>query len=189
MFIRLYYSGGPSQPTFRGVSHPDTPGSGHHWERMDIYTRNFPGGLFMSVRFLLVFDVWYPFEHDFFARISRAFPLLNKLVILNSCEQQNKRTYRKDDHEQISSIVESSHLMALDMSASSLDYVEQLLFDFNTHLPCINLFFVDYELLCSATQYFTNNATRANCSRLQRIIINSKPTTLPREFYLYFPLL
>jgi len=103
---------------------------------MDIYTRNFPGGLFMSVRFLLVFDMCSPFEHDFFARISQAFPLLNKLLILNSCEQQNKRTYRKDDHEQISSIVEFSHLMALDMSASSLDYVEQLLFDFNTHLRC-----------------------------------------------------
>jgi len=46
-------------------------------------TNNFPSGLFMSVRKLHVHDYLHPPEHDFFARISRAFLLLNELPIPN----------------------------------------------------------------------------------------------------------
>jgi len=158
-------------------------------ERMDIHTRSFPGGLFMSVRFLLVFDLYHSFEHDFFARISRSFPLVKKLVIMNPTRQTNKRTYQKDDPEQTSSIVEFSHLMILELSAASLDYVEQFFFDFNTRLPCINKLYVEYDLLVNATSHFTNDAARTNCSKLQHIIFSSKPMTYPENFYQYFPLL
>jgi hypothetical protein len=52
-------------------------------EYMHNVTNNFPDGLFMSVRKLHVHDYLRGFEHNFFARISRAFPLLNQLVIPN----------------------------------------------------------------------------------------------------------
>ncbi len=80
--------------------------------------------------------MWHPFEHDFFVRISQAFPLLNKLTIYNSNAQKKKLTDQQDMHEQTSSIIEFSHLVKLNVAGSSLDYVEQFLFDFNTPLPC-----------------------------------------------------
>jgi hypothetical protein len=133
--------------------------------------------------------MWHPFEHDFFVRISQAFPLLNKLTIYNSNAQKKKLTDQQDMHEQTSSIIEFSHLVKLNVAGSSLDYVEQFLFDFNTRLPCPHTLHVDYELLCFATQYFTIDAARANCSKVQHIILEPPQMTYPENFYLYFPLL
>ncbi|CAF1150043.1 unnamed protein product [Rotaria sordida] len=39
------------------------------------------------------------------------------------------------------------------------------------------------------TGYFTNNAARANCSKLTRIIFDSPPMIYSENFHLYFPLL
>jgi hypothetical protein len=123
-------------------------------ERMDTFTNKFPGGLFMTVRHFVAYDMWHPFEHDFFVRISQAFPLLNKLTIYNSNEQKKKLTHQQDVHEQTSSIIEFSHLVILNIAGSSLDYVEQFLFDFNTRLPCLHTLHVNYELLCFATVFY-----------------------------------
>jgi hypothetical protein len=133
--------------------------------------------------------MWHPFEYDFFVRISQAFPLLNKLTICNRQGQKKKLTYQQDEHEQTSSIIEFSHLMILNLGAASLDYVEQFLFDFCTHLPCLNTLYIKYELLLFATQYFTINAARANCSKVQHIIFDSTPMIYPENFRHYFPLL
>jgi hypothetical protein len=124
-----------------------------------------------------------------FLRISQAFPLLNKLTISNRIGQQKKLTYQQDEHEQTSSIVEFSHLMILNLAASSLDYVEQFLFNFNTRLPCLNALHIQYELLMFATQYFTINNARANYSKLQHLIVDSPSMIYPQNFYLYIPLL
>jgi hypothetical protein len=47
-------------------------------ERIDTHSRKFPGGLFMTVHHLVTYD--------FFVRIFQAFPLLNKLAIVNANE-------------------------------------------------------------------------------------------------------
>jgi hypothetical protein len=43
-------------------------------EYFQYINNTFPGGIFISVRTLLVFDYIRPFEHDFFKRISCSFP-------------------------------------------------------------------------------------------------------------------
>ncbi|CAF5170685.1 unnamed protein product, partial [Rotaria magnacalcarata] len=93
-------------------------------ERMDTLSNKFPGGLFMTVRHLVAQHLFRPFEHDFFVRISHSFPLLNKLTLMNTNEQEEKLTYQKNEHEQTSSIIEFSHLMILNFTISALDYAE-----------------------------------------------------------------
>ncbi|CAF3472364.1 unnamed protein product [Rotaria socialis] len=158
-------------------------------ERMDTLSNKFPGGLFMTVRHLVTQHLFRPFEHDFFVRISHAFPLLNKLILMNKNEQEEKLTYQKNEHEQTSSIIEFSHLMILNFTISALDYAEQFLSDVIARLPCLNTLCIKYIDLVCVTQNFRNNAARANCSKLQHTIFDSPPTTYPENFYHYFPLL
>lgn len=157
--------------------------------RMDIYSSKFPGGLFPTVRHICVRNFGRSFEYDFFARISQAFPLLNKLEIFNTNEQKKKLTHTQNEYEQTSALIVFSHLKILSFLISHIDYVKQFLFDFNTRLPCLNTLHVEYEDLMIVTENCTNNAARANCSKLQHIISDLKPITYPPNFYLYFPLL
>ncbi|CAF2857008.1 unnamed protein product [Rotaria sp. Silwood2] len=52
----------------------------------DKISNNFPGGLFKCVRQISLFDE-HPFQHDFFIKISQAFPFLQKLTLENSQPQ------------------------------------------------------------------------------------------------------
>ncbi|CAF1530911.1 unnamed protein product [Rotaria sp. Silwood1] len=156
-------------------------------ECMYMFTNKFPGGLFVNVRHFVARSVWHPFEHDFFAQISQAFPLLNKLTISNIRDQKKKLI--QSEYEQTSSVIEFPHVTVLNLCGSSLDYVEQFLFDFYTRLTCLNTLYVDYELLLFATQYFTIDAARVNCSKVKYIFFDSKPKTYPENFRNYFPLL
>lgn len=76
-------------------------------------TNNFPGGQFLYVRTLYVMDAIFPFEHEFFRRISCSFPLLRSMGVVNLTEQ--KRSKQCLDNEQLLSIVEYSHLTELDV--------------------------------------------------------------------------
>ncbi|CAM4966216.1 unnamed protein product [Rotaria socialis] len=61
-------------------------------KRMYNVTNSFPGGLFMNVRKLSLSDLFIPFEHDFFVKISQGFPLVSQLALLNMWRQQKKLT-------------------------------------------------------------------------------------------------
>ncbi|CAF4370411.1 unnamed protein product, partial [Rotaria sordida] len=73
-------------------------------EYMCNVANNFVGSLFMSVRQLQLYDFLVLFEHDFFARISRAFPLLNILNVSSLHGQKKKLTHQQNKHKQTSSI-------------------------------------------------------------------------------------
>jgi len=153
-------------------------------ERIDTHSRKFPGGLFLTVRHLVAHDLYHPFEYDFFVRISQAFPLLNKLAIVNENKPEKKLTY-----QQICSIIEFYHLMIVDLSRCDIDYVRQFLFDFNIRLPCLNTLHIKYIDLVIVTDNFTNNTARGNCSKLQHIMFDSLPMAYSENFHNYFPLL
>jgi hypothetical protein len=55
-------------------------------------THSFPGGMFMNVRVLRMFDSFDSFEHEFFAQISSAFPLLSCLRLFNTTKQKETIT-------------------------------------------------------------------------------------------------
>jgi hypothetical protein len=154
-------------------------------------TNSFPGGIFMNVRLLQMYDDVHPFEHDFFAQISRSFPLLRRLILDNEKEQKEKTSNQLMKSEQASSIIEYSHLVELNFTTVHIDYVEQFLFNLNTRLPCLSKLHVQYEHLVTVTRNFTRNATGINCTKLKHIILNDEVATVPskppKDFYLYFP--
>ncbi|CAF4100424.1 unnamed protein product [Rotaria sordida] len=135
-------------------------------------THSFPGGMFMNVRILLMCDIDNnSFEHDFFARISRSFPLLSNLTIANTTPQNKNRSQQLFKPEETSSIIEYSHLDELIFSPVSthIDYVEEFLCNLNTRLPCLSKFHVKYEHLVTVTENFTRNTTRMNCAKLKYV--------------------
>ncbi|CAF4009272.1 unnamed protein product [Rotaria sordida] len=156
-------------------------------EYMCNVANNFVGGLFMSVRQLQLYDFLVPFEHDFFARISRAFPLLNILNVISLHGQKKKLTHQQNEHKQTSSIIEYPHLMYLSLNRVYVDYIKQFLFESNAYLPYLNKLSVQYQDLIDAIENFTNNAEKVNCAKLKYIILFSKPSMYPENFHDYFP--
>jgi hypothetical protein len=152
-------------------------------------TNNFPGGLFMSVRRLIVYDTVHSFEHNFFVRLSQSFPLLKILSLQNTTKQEKKRSYQSNQHEQTSLVVKYPYLTDLYFGCVHIDYVEQLLIDSNTCLPCLKKLYIGYEKLFTVTENFTNNATRATCSKLKDIIFHEGSIVRSKDFYSYFPFL
>ncbi|CAF1100899.1 unnamed protein product, partial [Didymodactylos carnosus] len=53
-------------------------------------TNHFSGGLFKSVCQVGLYDE-YPFEHEFFIKIEKSFPLLEKVTLKNNKPPTNKR--------------------------------------------------------------------------------------------------
>ena len=138
----------------------------------------FQGGKFDQVRKLLMFDR-RPFEHKLFKIISQDFPYLQKLTILNLKPQENEQ-----DHS--SSLITFNHLFKLILVSVHQDYVMQFLSDRKTHLPCLTHLEVEYTKLAIATNYFTCDATRLNCSRIRSLIICDL-FVRPPNFDSYFP--
>ena len=60
----------------------------------DEITNHFPGGLFQCVLNVSLYDE-RPFEHEFFLRISRSFPLMERLTVTNRNAQKSK-TFQKN---------------------------------------------------------------------------------------------
>ncbi|CAF4262730.1 unnamed protein product [Rotaria socialis] len=86
----------------------------------------FQGGIFDKVRSLAMTDQ-RPFEHELFDKISRDFPFLQELIVLNSKPQKNK--------QRTSKLITFFHLVELDLQNVHTDYVEQFLVETNTCLP------------------------------------------------------
>jgi hypothetical protein len=152
-----------------------------HSERMCHITHSFYGGTFINVRVLRMMDEFHPFEHNFFAEISRSFPLLSRLMVSNVNKQKQK-------HVGKSSIIDFSHLVELECANVHIDYVEQFLFDSNTRLPCLNKIYISYEDLVSVTENFTRSATHINYPKLKHIIFYRKMAMVhSKDYYLCFP--
>lgn len=147
---------------------------------------NFPGGLFTRVRDVSLIDIYCAFEHDFFVQITHCFPLLTRLFILNIVRQKYKRVHQPNKNDQISSIVEFSHLTNLTISLGCIDYTEQFLVDTNTRLPCLVELKIPYEHLEIVTENFARDATRHNCANIECLIFD-KSMVHSKDFYIYFP--
>ncbi|UJR29444.1 hypothetical protein I4U23_010656 [Adineta vaga] len=139
---------------------------------------NFPGGLFTRIQYISLMEIYAAFEHDFFIEIARSFPFLTHLLVLNRIPQKHK--------QRTSSFVEFSNLTNLTISTTCIDYSEQFLVDTNTRLPRLIELHIQYECLEIVTEKFTRNATRLNCSKIQRLILH-KPMVHCEDFYTYFP--
>jgi hypothetical protein len=160
-------------------SHP------YRLKHYDHITNNFPGGLFKSVEKISLFDE-RPFEHEFFIRLTKAFPLLKKLSISNEEPQNYKNCQNSNNDNRYLSIIEFPHLTELSLSIIHDDYAEQFLVDTKTCLLNNITLQIDYECLQRVTHNFTNNATRVNCAKLTYLLI-SQYWRYPKLCDTYFP--
>jgi hypothetical protein len=140
---------------------------------------SFQGGMFDKVRRLIMNDL-HPFEHEFFQLISQDFPFLKHLRILNRQPQKNK--------EHSSTLIVFRHLMCLNLIDAHADYIEQFLFEKNTHLPCMMELSVKYKPLAMVTSNFANDAAHFNCSKVTSLRTDMA-FVRPKAFHQYFPLL
>ncbi|CAF1216291.1 unnamed protein product [Adineta steineri] len=148
---------------------------------------NFPNIVFSYVTYLVIEDT-IPFEHEFFMRIARSFPLLKHLCIWNSESQQlNDHVTFSSDNCQSHSIIEYPHLNKLDVTFSHRDYVEQFLNETKTLVPCLTEFdFSLVDVLKAVTKDFTREETRRNCAKVKKIT-SMDPMIHSEDFCLYFP--
>jgi hypothetical protein len=144
-------------------------------------TNNFPGGLFKCVREVSLFDE-SPFEHEFFVRISHAFPLLKNLSVINQTPQKQKLN---NNNEHLS-IIEYLHLTKLCLIGTHDDYVDQFLVDTKTCLPKNIMLSIDYDSLKRVTNNFTRDATRVNCCKINYVYIYDE-LQIPERLTNYFP--
>ncbi|CAF3414717.1 unnamed protein product [Rotaria sp. Silwood2] len=151
----------------------------------DNITNNFPGGIFISVRRVSLFDE-RPFEHEFFLRIAQSFPFMEKLTLINNKRQNNKQFGKSKYRNQDLSIIQYPYLIELDLCKAQKDYYEQFLFDTKTCLPnniCVNM---DYRLVKKVTRNFRRNTTRSNCAKMVFIHFRKK-SKFPEHLKDYFP--
>ena len=147
-------------------------------------TNQFPGGLYQCVRFITLYDE-YPFEHEFFLRISQSFPFLQTLSLINKQPQKNKQSYQSINSNQNSSIVTYNSLLTLYIEKVHDDYLEEFLLSTKTYFRNEILLHVDYNLLERVTNKFTRDDTRINCAKVNEIYTFRYYS--PRSLRDYFP--
>ncbi|CAF2906295.1 unnamed protein product [Rotaria sp. Silwood2] len=158
------------------------------FDRLEGIGNIFPDIVFKYVTYLLVEDV-VPFNHEFFVRVGRAFPLLNNLRVINIQSQSvsNLNTF-SSDYTQSYSIAEYPYLTSLDVRTARIDYLEQILNETKTYVPCLSELTTDYQSLRIVTKNFRREETRRNCAKVKRLNMIGTFVHL-NDFYLNFPLL
>jgi hypothetical protein len=149
-------------------------------------TNNFPGGLFKYVRVVSLFDE-HPFEHEFFLRIQKSFPFMEKLSVINSKSQNLKQSYESNNDNRNLSLIEYSFLGELAIFSVHDDYIEQFLFDTKTYLQNNVLLHINYESLQRVTHNFTREDTRINCAKIHELKLYGETTCPNSSLQEYFP--
>ena len=124
------------------------------FDRIEDIGNIFPNIVFSYVTYLLAQDD-VPFQHEFFIRVARAFPLLKNFRIINHKPQSayNRNTYLSDNTQSYA-IAEYPHLTSLDLRHSDIDYVEQFLNEAKTYVPYLTELTIVYNNLRIVTNNF-----------------------------------
>lgn len=149
-------------------------------------SNNFPSGLFKCVREVLLFNE-HPFEHEFFLKIQKSFPLMKKLSIHNVQPQKNKLCTESNKDNSNLLIVEYSHLAIVSFNKAHHDYAEEFLLDTKTCLPNNHLLLnICYEKLKIITHNFTRASTQINCAKVKCLCL-ADVDEAPEHVKAYFP--
>jgi hypothetical protein len=151
----------------------------YHFKSFFYLNNSFQGGMFDNVRYLMMTD-FRPFEHNFFKVISKTFPMLKNLCIINDEPQKRK--------QQSVTCITFPHLIVLDLDGAHVDYAEQFLVNKHCDLPRLANLNIDYNSLALVTNNFTNDTSRVICGKLTNVCINGSFVP-PENFHQYFPLL
>ena len=133
---------------------------------------SFTNTIFTNVTHLCVYD-GISFEHEFFVRVAQCFPLLKSLIIINSKAQSTDSAKSEHDNTNESfEVAQYLHVTLLDFIHAHIDYVEQMLNESKTRLPCLTKLWMGYDQLKNVTNNFTRDATRLNCINVKEFSIS-----------------
>ena len=93
------------------------------------------------------------FNQSFFVQISKSFPFLKKLTIINEKPQNNKQCETLDGNHVRLSVIEYPYLSHLHLSEAQDDYIEEFLSDTKTYLRNNILVNINYESLERVTEF------------------------------------
>jgi hypothetical protein len=169
------------------------------FDHIEFIGNNFTNTIFKNITCLSVFD-GIPFQHEFFVRLTRCFPLLNTLIIANLKAQSTDSAKSEHDNTNRSfEVVQYLHLTSLVLADVHIDYAEQMLNESKTRLPCLTDLCIRYDQLKTVTNNFTREATRLNCINVEELdfhILNDDDDNnehsikaQSKDFHAYFPLL
>jgi hypothetical protein len=148
-------------------------------------TNNFPGGLFKYVQEISLFDE-SPFEHDFFIRISKAFPSVKKLSLNNKAEQKRKQCEESNNENENLSIIDFRHLTELHLDDVHNDYIAQFLMHTKTCLATNLRLCIGCDILYRVIDDFKQDAIRINCAKVKYLYIGGT-RCVSDEIYVLFP--
>jgi hypothetical protein len=121
--------------------------------RYENITNNFPGGLYPYVRVVSLYDE-HPFEHEFFIRIQKSFPFIEKLSINNHYAQNQKESYKLMNDKSNLSIVKYYYLIELHIDQAHDDYIEEFLCNTKTCFQNNILLDTHYESITKSNTSF-----------------------------------
>ena len=151
----------------------------YEFETFYYVSNTFRGGIFNNVRRLIMIDS-HSFEYHFFKVISQQFPFLTGLYVENFQSQ--------GEHQKSTTPIEFPNLIDLNIFDCHVDYAQQFLDHNRCYLPSLLNLDITYQSLATATNNFTNDATRFVCGKLKSLHIN-EPFVRAQNFDEYFPLL
>ncbi|CAF4849303.1 unnamed protein product, partial [Rotaria socialis] len=134
---------------------------------------NFPDGLYRYVRFISLYDE-YPFEHEFFIKISQSIPFMERLSLINHQSQIHKQSYKLINHNFNSTIAKYNYLITLDIEEIHDDYIEEFLFNTKTYFHNNIVISINYKSLERVTRNFTRDVTRINCAKINEIFLSGE---------------
>ncbi|CAF4682915.1 unnamed protein product, partial [Rotaria sp. Silwood2] len=137
-------------------------------------SRNFPGGLFTNVRVISLTDVFYPFEHCFYKRITCSFPFLTNLTVSDMNRRNYKPSHESNKNNQMSSVIVFPYLTHLEIICGNIDSAEQFLVDTKTLLPRLIDLTIPYSYIQQVTENFTREATRHNCPNIKCLTFDER---------------
>ena len=153
-------------------------------EYYDEITNKFPGGLFTNVRHVSLYDE-HPFEHEFFVRIQKSFPFMERLRVFNHKPQNSKQSYQSNNIQSLD-IIKYSFVNELDLDNVHDDYIEQFLCYTKTDFQNDLVLYVKYDSLERVTRNFTTEITRRNCGKIKKLHFSGR-AKYSNSLQEYFP--
>ncbi len=150
-----------------------------------IITNNFPGGLFINVRTVSLFDE-HPFEHEFFNGIQKSFPFMERLSVKNDKPQNFKQFCGSINDNRNFSVIEYPFLNELILISVHDDYIEQFLLHSKACFQD-SILSINYESLQRITHNFTRDDTRINCAKINKLVLydDKKHSNCLQEYFPY----
>ncbi|CAF2344402.1 unnamed protein product [Rotaria sp. Silwood2] len=167
-----------------------------HYNQIDILTnediqntfRGFPNNQIISCvndfpdkSEVSLFDE-HPFEHKFFLRIQKLFPLMEDLIVTNRKTQYEKSNNGNQDLP----LIHYHHLACLDLTEVHDDYIEQFLLATKISLPFNLGLHVDYQSIRRVTHDFKKIGARINCSKINCLYSIDLISRSSKHFKKYF---